>query len=395
MKILHVDETFHPAYGYQVNPLAKFQRRAGHDVTILTVDAGHLHPVYAEFGDHGEHLTEDDARYERETGVKIVRVKTRGYLMHRAVYSGAALWRAIREIDPDVIFVHCVETITGMRFLLFERRYPMLFDSHMLSMASGNRFHRAYEAVWRRTLARVIKRHGFRVVRTQDDPYVNEKLGIDPALTPFVSFGTDTLLFRPDADARRAFRQEHGISDGEFVVVYTGKLTEAKGGMLLAEVFEEKFDPPVTLICVGDPPENDYGRAVRQKLEDSENRVLMFPTQKYTDLAAFYQAGDLSVFPRQCSMSFYDAQACALPVLSEDNSVNVERCAHENGLNFRAGNAADFRRQIKAFFDLPDGERARMGQNARAFVEADYDYTDIARTYSDCLAETIEHHKHK
>ena len=146
---------------------------------------------------------------------------------------------------------------------------------------------------------------------------------------------------------------------------------------------------------MGDPPENDYGRAVRQKLEDSENRVLMFPTQKYTDLAAFYQAGDLSVFPRQCSMSFYDAQACAQPVLSEDNSVNVERCAHENGLNFRAGNAADFRREIKAFFDLPDGERARMGQNARAFVEADYDYTDIARTYSDCLAETIEHHKHK
>lgn len=395
MKILHVDETFHPAYGYQVNPLAKFQQKAGHAVTILTVDAAHLYPVYADFGDHGEGLAEDDARYARETGVKIVRIRTRGYLMNRAIYSGAALRRAIREIDPDVIFVHCVETITGMRFVLFERRYPLLFDSHMLSMASANRFHRAYEAVWRRTLARIICRHGWRVIRTQDDPYVNEKLGVDPALTPFVSFGTDTLLFRPDAAARHDFRASHGIPDDEHVVIYTGKLTEAKGGMLLAEVFEKKFDPPVTLICVGDPPETDYGRAVRARLEGSENRVLMFPTQKYTDLAPFYQAADLSVFPRQCSMSFYDAQACALPVLSEDNSVNVDRCGHDNGLNFRAGDSADFRRKIEAFFALPEHERERMGQNARAFVEADYDYTDIAKTYSDYLAEAIEHHTRK
>lgn len=26
MKIVYVDETFHPAYGYQSNPLAKFQQ---------------------------------------------------------------------------------------------------------------------------------------------------------------------------------------------------------------------------------------------------------------------------------------------------------------------------------------------------------------------------------
>ena len=37
MRILHVDETFHPAFGYQCNPLAKFQRMQGHEVIILTV----------------------------------------------------------------------------------------------------------------------------------------------------------------------------------------------------------------------------------------------------------------------------------------------------------------------------------------------------------------------
>lgn len=49
MKILHIDETFHPSYGYQVNPLAKFQQHQGNEVYIATVDKEHLYPVYKEF----------------------------------------------------------------------------------------------------------------------------------------------------------------------------------------------------------------------------------------------------------------------------------------------------------------------------------------------------------
>ena len=37
MKIVYVDETFHPAFGYQSNPLAKFQQKQGNEVVIVTV----------------------------------------------------------------------------------------------------------------------------------------------------------------------------------------------------------------------------------------------------------------------------------------------------------------------------------------------------------------------
>ena len=72
MRILHIDETFHPSYGYQVNPLAKFQQKQGNDVFIATPTKEYLYPVYKEFGDDGSKLAEEDNTYETTTGVKII-----------------------------------------------------------------------------------------------------------------------------------------------------------------------------------------------------------------------------------------------------------------------------------------------------------------------------------
>lgn len=106
----------------------------------------------------------------------------------------------------------------------------MMFDSHMLSMASDNKFVKAYEFVYRLIFTNIIKRKQYDVIRTQDDNYVNEHLGIPIEQTPFISFGTDTMLFAPSKEIRETFRRKNKIDENEFVVVYTGKLTEAKGG---------------------------------------------------------------------------------------------------------------------------------------------------------------------
>ena len=241
MKIVYVDETFHPAYGYQSAPLAKFQQMQGHEVVIITVSKDQLYPVYREFGDDGSSIDREDAVYQQTTGVKIIRVKTRGYFMRRAVMSHE-MFRVVRAQKPDVVFVHCAETLTAMRFLLHRKEWPMMLDSHMLSMASKSRFVGLFEAGYRAVFRRIIERRRYYVIRTQDDDYVNTHLGIRKELTPFISFGTDTEMFRPSPEARASFRREHGIAESDFVVVYTGKLTEAKGGKLLAETFEKKFD---------------------------------------------------------------------------------------------------------------------------------------------------------
>lgn len=394
MRILHVDETFHPAFGYQANPLAKFQQKQGNEVYILAQTKEYMYPVYHEFGDFGEHLDEQDKAYETTTGVKIIRIPAKGYFLKRLVY-GKDIYKAVDQIKPDVVFVHCIETLTAMRFILKNIHYPMMFDSHMLSMASGNKFAKIYEAAFRTVITpKVIKRR-YDVIRTQDDHYINTHLGIPESQTPFISFGTDTDLFKPSEEARKKFRGEYGIGQDDFVVVYTGKLTNAKGGRLLAETFREKFDKPITLVCVGTPTDDEYGREVKKLLEDSANRILMFPTQNYLNLPQFYQMADLSVFPKQCSMSFYDAQSCGLPVVSENNNVNVDRCSHNNGMNFIAGDIDDFRAKIM-IFALMDTEEYRMYRtSARLFIESGYDYADIARQYTKYLRIAIEKNRNR
>lgn len=388
MKILHVDETFHPAFGYQANPLAKFQQKQGNEVYIVTPTKEFLYPVYHEFGDHGEHLVEQDVAYEGSTGVKIIRIPAKGYFMKRLVY-GKEIFEIVDKIKPDVLFVHCVETLTAMRFVLKKPKYPMIFDSHMLSMASENKLAKAYETAFRTIITPKIKKRKYDVIRTQDDDYVNSHLGIPESQTPFISFGTDTILFCPSNEVRTSFRDEQGIRQDEFVVVYTGKLTEAKGGKLLAETFSKKFERPITLVCVGSPPSDEYGQQVKKLLDESENRVIMFPTQSYLDLAKFYQMADLSVFPKQCSMSFYDAQACGLPVVSEDNNVNVDRCSHHNGDNFKSGNVEDFRAKIMRFASMSDDDMRSYRSSSRAFIESGYDYVDIAKQYTDYLKKAV------
>lgn len=389
MKIVYVDETFNPAYGYQSNPLAKFQQKQGNEVTIVTVSRDQLHPVYRAFGDTGETLEHDDEVYQSSTDVKILRVPTKGYFKNRALISGD-IFKIVREQRPDVVFVHCAETLTAMRFLMHRKEWPMMLDSHMLSMASKSKFVVVFEAFYRAVFRRIIEKNGYYVVRTQDDDYVNTHLGIKKELTPFISFGTDTILFHPSDEARKQFRDENGIKDTDFVVIYTGKLTEAKGGKFLAETFKEKFNVPVTLVCVGTPPDNDYGREVKKILEESENRVIMFPTQKYMELAPFYQMADLSIFPKQCSMSFYDAQACGIPVVSEDNNVNRDRCSHQNGANFEPGNVEDFREKIMQFALMDKGEWKHYSKNARILIETGYDYAEIAKQYTEYLRKSID-----
>lgn len=392
MKIVYVDETFHPAFGYQSNPLAKFQKQQGHDVTIITVSKDQIYPSFTNFGAVKETIDEDDRIYSDISGVKVVRVKTYGYFMHRAVLS-SKVFKKVREEKPDVVFVHCVETLTSMRFLLHRKEWPLMFDTHMLSMASHFKHVRTYESLYKLIFGRIIEKNKYYVIRTQQDDYVNTHLGLREELTPFISFGTDTLLFHPSSEAREKFRDEHHIGQDDFVVIYTGKLTEAKGGKFLAETFKEKFNVPVTLVCVGTPPDNDYGREVKRLLEESENRVIMFPTQKYMELAPFYQMADLSIFPKQCSMSFYDAQACGVPVVSEDNNINRERCEHGNGMNFEPGNVSDFRAKIMQFALMDKEEWGRYSKNAIEFIENGYDYADIAKQYTEYLKKSIAQQK--
>ena len=365
MTIVNIEDFFHPDAGYQINVLSKYLAKFGHDVTVITAETDKIPASLTTFFSV-DNLEAADKKYTETTNVKIIRLPIKAFLSGRAIFTGA-LKRKIQELSPEILFVHGNDTLTGMWAVKNYQKLniPLLTDSHMLSMASKNKLHNLFTAFYRKFITPTVIKNSIPVIRTQNDPYVEKNYSIPLKQAPWISYGSDTLLFHPDENVKRSFRKENGISDDDFVVV---------------------------LIAVGSTP-GEYGKEVEELFAGSENRIIRFPTQKYCDLPLFYQAADLSVFAKQCSLSFYDAQACGLPVLSEDNNINVDRCSHNNGWNFKSGDVADFREKIEFAAEMPIDKYADISENAYRFIIDNYNYEDKAREYEKIIIDTYNRFK--
>ena len=395
MRIVQVEDFFVPEAGYQVNVLSKYLAKMGHEVIIVTSELEKIPDYLASFFGR-ENIAERDKRYEDLYGVKIVRLPIFKYISGRSIYFN--LISKIKQMKPDILYVHNCNCVAGMQVLLNLKkvRCPVISDCHMLEMASRNKFNKYFHWFFKRVFAPIIKKEKIQVIRPQDDNYVEAFLGIPLSQAPYISFGSDTILFHPDENVRKSFRKELGINEDSFVVVYAGKLDESKGGKLLAEAFKNKFNTTkdVVLLVVGDCV-GDYGKEVEALFEESENKIIRIPTKKYSELPEYYQVADISVFPRQCSLSFFDVQACALPIVSEDNEVNVERNANNNGLCFKAGDVEDFREKILAFCNMSQEDFSVYKQNSLKLIQENYLYEDIAQEYMDIITKQYEDYKNK
>lgn len=389
-KIVHIEDFFHPDAGYQLNLLAKYLVNEGYDVYII---ASELNKIPANLTDFfgKDNILERDLRYEKKYGVKIIRVPIYAYVSGRSIYTNK-IWEVIEDINPDILYVHGCDTYIGVRILgnLDKFKCRVISDNHMVDLASSNKFRDAFRKFYRRRITpEIIKRHVF-VLRMVEDDYVNKRLGIPLEQAPVINFGSDTKLFHPDLSAKEKYRKRLGIDMNSFVLCYAGKLDEAKGGKFLAEVLREKFytKKEIVFLIVGNTS-GEYGREVKKIFRESENRIIRMRTQKYEELAKIYQVSDAAIFPYACSLSFFDVQACGLPVISDAMDINVERCSHGNGYNFHYGDIKDCRDKISMFGNMSDDELENMKHNSVKFITDSYDYRNIIKQYTEIFEKIL------
>ncbi|MBQ6534298.1 MAG: glycosyltransferase family 4 protein, partial [Opitutales bacterium] len=201
----------------------------------------------------------------------------------------------------------------------------------------------------------------------------------------------------PDNKVRREFRIKHNISEDDFVVIYAGKQVKAKGADFFAETIKPKMERKdgcnIVFMVVGNSPADEYGAHLDKLYASSENRIIRFPTQKYVDLHTYFQAADLAVFPNEGSLTFYDAQACALPVLWSDEKLNVERLQFGNGFNFKLLDKSDFAEKILKCANMPKEEFTKMRENALNYIKCNYDYEKISREYESFIIDEYNRQK--
>lgn len=391
MNIVEIEDFVHPETGYQVTVMSELFAKHGHKVTIVTSEPDKIPAFLTSFFDCSN-LAEQDAAYEKRTGVQILRMPIYAYVSGRSIYT-KKIFECVEKLKPDILFIHADDTMIAMQYLLRAKklRYPILMDNHQVDMSSRNKLNKLFRVMFRRVFTPIIIKRNIRIVRLVDEHYMQDHYKIPIEQCPIISFGSNTLLFHPDEEVRHTKREQCDIEQDAFVVIYAGKLDEYKDGQFLADALKDKIETKRKLVFVIVGTTNgEYGEKVEATFMQSQNEVKRFPTQKYRDLSPFFQMSDLCVFSRECSLTFYDAQACGLPVLAEDNEVNSARLKEGNGETYSSGDMIDFRKKIKHFADMPRAEFEQIGQRALEFIQKEYDYDKKATEFENLMQEICD-----
>ena len=382
MKILHIEDYFVPVAGYQINILPKYQVKQGHDVYILSASIDSVNKSTTKFF-QGIDWDEEDRKYCEQTGVKLIRVPTKIHKLvaSRIVQSGE-FYRKIKEVNPEVVYMHGNDTLTGIIVTKISqgKNWTLICDSHMVDMASKNRLNRLFHSYYKKFITPILVKNSIPVIRTQNTTYVERALGVPISQCPWISVGSDTMLFHPvSKDEKTELRKKYNIPSDWFVCVFTGKLDGIRGSEILAEAAATLKNEKIGFVTVGGATD-EAGRKSLEMLEKLPN-VRTFPTQKYFDLPSFYQLADIGVFPKRCSLSFYDAQACGLPIVAEDNDISSDRLKYDNGLTYRSGDIEDFISKIKYMTRMDRDELEKMGNRAKEVTFSGYNYKNLADKY--------------
>ena len=192
--------------------------------------------------------------------------------------------------------------------------------------------------------------------------------------------GTDCHRFNPANRIlyRDSVRQKHGISNGDFVLLFVGGDWERKGVCYLIEALSLVLRPGVKLLVVGRGDTNFYARLAREKAVGE--RVTFVPHTR--SVCEYYAASDVFVLPtlyEPFGLTIGEAMASGLPVITARVAGAADLIIDGvNGLLLDdPRNASELAAKISLL--LSDAQlRETMGKRARIAVEK-LSWDEVAR----------------
>ena len=148
MKIVHVEDYFDPSAGYQINELLYAWKDFDDELFLIT--SNDMSPFHKKVDNYL------DAKFEKETKVKIYRLKPILKVSTRLLLKD--LNQTIKSINPDVVFMHGIGDFKDLRLLMKKPEYIIMRDCHMSWIASKNRFRNFYYAFFKIIFASIINR---------------------------------------------------------------------------------------------------------------------------------------------------------------------------------------------------------------------------------------------
>lgn len=385
MRIVFISDWFSEKMGYAEHCLPKAVASLGHEVHLITsnVQIYYNSPNYQTI-------------YEPFIGPNIVHCETKkidGYTLHRLPYGkfiGKLRIRGLRnlliKLKPDVVqtfSVACLSTLEAA-FTKFNMGYCLFLEAHVhasvfpLAFGQGDIREKIFWSIYSKTLGKIVNKLSNKCYPIADDVAMIavRNFGISRNKIEIVPLGVDTELFFPPVNEesqfkRKMLRQSLGFAQNEIVCIYTGRFSSDKNPLCLAKaigkLISEGHSYRGLFIGNGSAAEVDA-------IQNCDGNIIL-PFVPVSELAPYYWAADIGVWPKQESTSQLDAAACGLPLILS-NRIKVLERIEGSGLLYEEDSSEDLANQLLCLESLKI--RAKMGENGLKKILNNNSWNQIA-----------------
>ena len=304
--------------------LPKYHKQLGHDVFIIASTLS--------FDEDGNACNVPPGSYNNEYGIPVHRI---AYKRHIPV-SLAKFLRVyepfidkVKEIEPDVIFIHGCQFLDIFRLLPYLRKSQVIVyvDNHADYSNSATNFlskNILHKFLWRRCAKSV-------------EPFTRTFYGVLPARVDFLKdiyhlpaekvkllvMGVDDEMVEALSGCRNSFRDRHGIK-GETVIITGGKIDESKTQVItFLKMMHEQPNTSVKVLVLGSiiPSMKDEVLS----LCDGE-RIKYLGWLGHPQIYEALISSDLAVYPGRHSVLWEETVGIGLPMIVKrwDGTTHVD-----------------------------------------------------------------------
>jgi len=393
LKIVHVEDRFHPDMGYQLNFTAKYYNKDKFEMHIITSES-------LKLWSHDKNLTkkvieQKDKDFLKKHGVQIHRLPVIFEKTHRYNLLMKNVLKKIYEISPDILFVHAVESYTSFLLLKKNKLYNdflVCTDTHTLkSQFRNSPTEKFYFSIFNLLVLSKLKRYNspFFYTMTENKNIIEQQYGIDPKNIFSYSLGADDEIFFPDKQSGKKLRKKLDIDENKKIVLYTGKFNFPKNPHLLIEAMKtiENDLPETVLILVGGKNKEYFDKYFTKKPEIKNTKIIILDAVKVTELNSFYNMADIVVFPTENTLSNMDSQLAGTPVIMQDDFTNREKLKY-GGIMFKEGDINDMGEKILNLLN-DDTLREKLGQSGHNYIVKNFSYRNIVKNMEETILNKL------
>ncbi|NHJ05807.1 MAG: glycosyltransferase family 1 protein [Candidatus Heimdallarchaeota archaeon] len=222
--------------------------------------------------------------------------------------------------------------------------------------------------------------------------YVHDNLTKFGIKNKVIPLGIDKEFFSKDNERGQSTRNRLKISDGSFVVLYTGRIIKEKGLDILPEIYQQLLKRgseylTIQFLIVG---EGDYKNTLMQDVESRNlsHRFKFVNAKNNDELLDYYSCANCFILPTRreaLGLSLLEAMSCSLPCIATNLPSIKEIINHTiNGIIIKQDDIAEFVRWLSGLFSNK-ALRASLSEAARKTIEEKFNAENHYRYFTNKL----------